>query len=253
MMIEATTFRAADLVFELEAFDGPLDLLLHLIRKDEVDIYDIPIAEITRQYLSYIEACRELNLEIAGEFLFMASMLIRIKAQMLLPRPDAEEDEDPRSELVSALLEYRKIKQTSALLEEMASEQSKRYPRGDNSLDDLPKPEPELVRVDVTTLMIAFGDMLRKIPKETLYQIRQMEITVEMRKERIYALIADRDYVDFEEMFSDDPRKIVMVVTFIAILELVKSGILRVEQATRFSPIRLHKGEPENALLLEST
>jgi len=252
-MIEATTFRAADLVFELEAFDGPLDLLLHLIKKDEVDIYDIPIAEITRQYLSYIEACRELNLEVAGEFLFMASMLIRIKAQMLLPRPDAEEDEDPRSELVSALLEYRKIKQTSALLEEMASVQCKRYPRGDNSLDDLPKPEPELVRVDVTTLMIAFGDMLRKIPKETLYQIRQMEITVEMRKERIYALLADRDYVDFEEMFSDDPRKIVMVVTFIAILELVKSGILRVEQATRFSPIRLHKGELENALLLEST
>jgi len=252
-MIEATTFRAADLVFELEAFDGPLDLLLHLIKKDEVDIYDIPIAEITRQYLSYIEACHELNLEIAGEFLFMASMLIRIKAQMLLPRPDADEDEDPRSELVSALLEYRKIKQTSAMLEEMAAEQGKRYPRADNSLDDLPKQEPELVRVDVTTLMIAFGDLLRKIPKETLYQIQHQEITVDMRKERIYMMIEERDFIDFEDLFSDDPRKIVMVVTFIAILELIKEGILRVEQATRFSPIRLYKGEAENIMLLEST
>ena len=98
-----------DFVIELDAFDGPLDLLLYLIKKEEIDIYDIPIAEITRQYLGYLEVCKELNLEIAGEFLYMAAMLIRIKARMLIPRPDDDEVwEDPRSELVKALMEYKR-------------------------------------------------------------------------------------------------------------------------------------------------
>jgi segregation and condensation protein A len=252
-MPEIENNPAAQLVFELEAFDGPLDLLLFLIRKDEVDIYDIPIAEITRQYLSYVEACRELNLEVAGEFLFMASMLIRIKAQMLLPRHDDEELDDPRSELVNALLEYKKIKQTSTMLEDLAETQAKRFPRCDYAISDLPKPEPELVRVDVTALMIAFGDLLRRMPKdEAIYQIRPQEITVEMRKERILAFLDCKNSLEFDELFSDDPRKIVMVVTFMAILELVKEGILKVEQASRFSPIRLLKGELEDAILTEN-
>jgi segregation and condensation protein A len=243
-MSETVTYPAAELVFELEAFDGPLDLLLYLIRKDEVDIYDIPIAQITKQYLGYVEACRELNLEVAGEFLYMAAMLIRIKAQMLLPQPDSEEIEDPRSELVNALLEYKKIKQASSKLEEMAQIQLRRYPRLDSQVADLPKLEPELVRVDVASLMIAFGDLLRRMPIETLYEIRPQEITVEMRKEHILSLLAVDDSLEFEELFFDDPRKIVMVVTFVAVLELIKSGILRVEQATCYSPIRLFKNEP---------
>jgi segregation and condensation protein A len=251
-MSETAAFPAADLVFELEAFDGPLDLLLYLIRKDEVDIYDIPIAQITRQYLGYVEACRELNLEVAGEFLYMAAMLIRIKAQMLLPQPESEEIEDPRNELVNALLEYRKIKQASSLLEDLAQVQLRRYPRLDSSLSDLPKLEPELVRVDVASLMIAFGDLLRRIPQESLYEIRPQEITVEMRKEHIYSLLEGRSSLEFEELFGDDPRKIVMVVTFIAILELIKSGILRVEQATRFSPIRLFKEKAQTNVIAES-
>jgi len=258
-MSETTTYPAAQLVFELEAFDGPLDLLLYLIKKEEVDIYDIPIAEITRQYLGYLEACRELNLEVAGEFLYMAAMLIRIKAQMLLPRPDSEEEmEDPRSELVKALLEYKRIKQASARLEEMALAQAQRYPRIDSPISDLPRAEAELVRVDVASLMIAFGDLLRRIPRETLYEIGHQEITVEMRKEHILLLIENRSSVEFDELFADDPRKIVMIVTFVAILELIKIGILKVEQATRFSPIRLFpygpvgRGELEAAALGES-
>src|SRR5512138_882605 len=118
-MAESAEQTIGQLLFELDAFDGPLDLLLYLIRKDEVDIYDIPIADITRQYLGYLEACNELNLEVAGEFVYMASMLIRIKAQMLLPRPESDdESEDPRSELVNAMLEYKRIKQASAMLED---------------------------------------------------------------------------------------------------------------------------------------
>ncbi len=252
-MSETLTFPAADLVFELEAFDGPLDLLLYLIRKEEVDIYDIPIAEITKQYLSYLEACRELNLEVAGEFLYMAAMLIRIKAQMLMPRPESEEElDDPRSELVNALLEYKRIKQASAMLDEMAQEQMRRYPRLDSPVADLPKPEPELVRVDIASLMIAFGDLLRRAPRETQYEIRPLEITIDMRKDHIMALLETKSSFEFEELFLDDPRKIVLVVTFMAILELIKSGILRVEQATCYSPIRLFRGELEAVIPTES-
>jgi segregation and condensation protein A len=251
-MSETAEHPVSRLVFELEAFDGPLDLLLYLIRKDEIDIYDIPIAEITRQYLSYVEACRELNLELAGEFLFMASMLIRIKAQMLLPRPEEEEIEDPRTELVNALLEYRKIKQVSSALEQMSAEQTRRYPRGDADLLNPPAPEPELVRVDVATLMIAFGDLLRRLPQETVYEIRPQEITIDMRKAHIMTLFENKDSIAFDELFLDDPRKIVMVVTLIAVLELVKLGVLTVEQATRFSPIRLFRGGFANRSFLES-
>lgn len=248
-----STHPASELVFELEAFDGPLDLLLFLIRKDEVDIYDIPIAEITHQYLSYLEACRELNLEVAGEFLFMAAMLIRIKAQLLLPRPEEEEElEDPRAELVNALLEYKKIKQVSARLEELAIRQAQRYPRIDKSLADVPAPEPELVRVDLATLMIAFGDLLQRARSEILYEVRPQEITAEMRKEHILSLFEKVDFLEFDELFLDDPRRIVMVVTFIAVLELIKSGILKIEQATCFSPIRLYRREPGNIIILEN-
>jgi segregation and condensation protein A len=251
-MSEATTYPAAQLMFELESFDGPLDLLLYLIKQDEVDICDIPIAEITRQYLSYLEACRELNLEIAGEFLFMASMLIRIKAQMLLPRQgEPEELEDPRAELVNALLEYKKIKQVSLFLEDLEQTQFKRYPRCDYALVEMPSPERELMRVDLTTLMIAFGDLMRRSRYVTSYEVQPEEVTVEIRKERILAILAGKGTADFAELFRDDPRKIVLVVTFIALLELVKAGILRVEQATRFSPIRLYKETADRAMLLE--
>jgi segregation and condensation protein A len=126
-----------------------------------------------------------------------------------------------------------------------------RYPRGNAGLDDIPAREPELVRVDVAALMIAFGDLLRRMPRETIYEVRPQEITVEMRKSHILALLERRQAIEFDELFLDDPRKIVMVVTFIAILEFVKQGTLKLEQATRFSPIRLFKGEHQ--ILLEST
>ncbi len=243
---------AAGLQFDLEAFDGPLDLLLYLIKKDEVDIYDIPIAEITRQYLAYLEACRELSLEVAGEFLYMAAMLIRIKSQMLLPQPgETEEWEDPRTELVNALLEYKKIKKIAIELEALAENQSKRHIRLENIDKEFPTPEPELMRVDLTSLMIAFGEIIRRAPKDITYSIVAQEITVDMRKKHIMILFGDKDAVLFEELFLDDPRRIVMVVTFVALLELVKSGILRVEQATRFSQIRIMKRQSEMILLAE--
>jgi len=239
-----------DLVFELEAFDGPLDLLLYLIKKDEVDIYDIPIAQITKQYLAYLDACRELDLEIAGEFLYMASVLIRIKAQMLLPRPEGDEQwEDPRTELVKALLEYKKIKNVADSLETMAHDRARRHARLDASVANLPRQEPELVRVDLTALMIAFGDLIARIRPEPVYGVQRVEVTVEDRKKHILGLIEKEKSVEFEKLFLDDPRKIVMVVTFIALLELAKTGVLRIEQAERFSTIRIYRGAPENRLV----
>jgi segregation and condensation protein A len=230
-----------NLILELDEFDGPLDLLLYLIKRDEIDIYDIPIADITSQYLSYLEAVRELNLEIAGEFLYMASLLIRIKAQMLLPRPEDEEIwDDPRSELVNALLEYKKIKKISAALEQKASEMSKRFIRLGNQNNDLPKPDPDLVRVDITSLMIAFGDLLKRVDEIPSLNIRTQEVTVDQRKEHILTLLNSAESLEFDELFLDDPRKIVLVVTFIALLDLVKEGILKVEQAIRHTAIRVY-------------
>ncbi len=252
-MPDTNVDRAAELVFELGSFGGPLDLLLYLIKKDEVDIYDIPIAEITRQYLAYLEACRELNLEIAGEFLYMAAALIRIKAQMLLPRPEEDEQwEDPRTELIKALQEYKNLKNVSSALEEMAVGQQKRYPRRDYTLYDIPPPEAELVKVDLMTLMIAFGDLISKVETESSYELEPLEITVEERRDRILLLLEQTDSMEFGQLFEDDPRKIVMVVTFIAILELVKSGVLRVEQAERFSTIRVYKCSPLPVNVTES-
>jgi segregation and condensation protein A len=240
-MSEISINNISELRFDLEAFDGPLDLLLCLIQKDEIDIYDIPIAEITGQYLNYLEACQVLNLEVAGEFLYMASLLIRIKAQILLPQPGVEEEWiDPRNELVNALLEYRRVKAISSSLENMAENRMRRFPRFYSPLAELPEPEPELVRVDLANLMIAFGNLLRRAPSEVIYDVTRQEITVAQRRQYILSLFDNCNSLDFDKLFSDDPRRIVMVVTFIALLELVRSGYLRVEQASRFSLIRVY-------------
>ena len=245
--------KAAELIFELEAFDGPLDLLLYLIKKDEVDIYDIPIAQITRQYLAYLEACRELNLEIAGEFLYMASVLIRIKSQMLLPRPEDDEQwEDPRTELINALQEYRKIKNISSALEEMASVRQKRYARSDYTLFDIQTPGPRLVKLDIASLMIAFGDLMQRMPVERTYDLEAVRITVDDRKKNILASLREGKSVEFTELFRDDFRKIVMVVTFIALLELVKEGFLRIEQAGRLRPLRIYRNRAVVATVSEA-
>ncbi|UCC79766.1 MAG: segregation/condensation protein A [Candidatus Zixiibacteriota bacterium] len=241
-----------DLVFELDAFDGPLDLLLYLIRKDEIDIYDIPIAQITRQYLGYLEVCKELNLEIAGEFLYMAAMLIRIKAQMLIPRSGDEEVwEDPRSELVKALLEYKKVKKISSALDDMAENMRRRYFRREFSSWNIAPPEPELVKVDLAALMIAFGDILRRAEYDASLEIDRQQISVDSRKDYIFSLLKSVSSLEFEELFADDPRRIVMIVTFIALLDMVKDGIIKIEQAERFTTIRVFLNSNEPVLVEE--
>jgi len=228
---------------KLDAFEGPLDLLLFLIKRDEIDIYDIPIAHITRQYLEYIELMKVLNLEVAGEFIVMAATLIRIKARMLLPRTvDEEEEEDPREELVQALLEYRKYKEAAQVLKTKEEEQSNWFPRTDPDLSGLPK-EEILVEASLYDLMSAFKKILDSQPKETFHTINYPRVTIEERIEYVLNCLAQKDGVVFTELFSDSPVKLVMVVTFMAILELIRLQKIYIRQTKHFSEIWVFKNE----------
>jgi segregation and condensation protein A len=169
---------------KLDIFEGPLDLLLFLIKRDKIDIYDIPIAHITRQYLEYIELMKDLNLEIAGEFIVMAATLMRIKVKMLLPKTqDEEEEEDPREELIAALVEYRKFKEAAQILREKETEQSSWYARKDFSfIDKLPEDEI-LVEASLHDLIFAFKRIIDSQPKETFHTINYPKVTIEERVE----------------------------------------------------------------------
>ncbi|MCD6162160.1 MAG: segregation/condensation protein A [candidate division Zixibacteria bacterium] len=222
-----------------QPFEGPLDLLLYLIKQDEVDIYDIPIAEITKQYLTFLEAMKELNLEVAGEFILMAAMLIRLKTQMLLPEVGGDETEidDPRNELIEALLEYKKYKQAAEELGERGKEWSKRFKRHD--FPEVVEPEVCYVlrKIDMTSLMIAFADVMERAKKETVHQVAADEVYIEDRIRHITEMLSDSDKLEFYKLFEDDPRRIVIVVTFAALLELVRLNQISLRQSSTFGKI----------------
>lgn len=229
---------------KLDVFEGPLDLLLFLIKRDEIDIYDIPVAHITRQYLEYVELMKVLNLELAGEFIVMAATLIRIKARMLLPRTvDEEEEEDPREELVQALLEYRKYKEAAGVLKGRQEEQSRWFPRTDFAfLEKLPK-EEVLVEASLYDLMSAFKKILDSHPQETFHTVDYPKVTIEERIDYVLNFLAQKDGVVFTELFLDTPVKLVMVVTFMAILELIRLQKVYIRQTKHFSEIWVFKNE----------
>jgi segregation and condensation protein A len=221
-----------------QPFEGPLDLLLYLIQQDEIDIYDIPIAQITRQYLAYLETMKEFDLEIAGEFILMASTLIRIKAQMLLPRPEDEagEFDDPRSELVKALLEYKQYKQVANELEKRGEVWLRRFAQGGSQPVET-EVEYILNQVDITTLMVAFGEVLLRAKDEKFHHVEHEEISIEERIKHIIYLLGDGRGAEFSELFADDPRRQVLLVTFMAVLELARLGQISVKQTAVFGKI----------------
>jgi len=232
--------------YGVQPFEGPLDLLLYLIRQDEVDIYDIPIAKITSQYLAYLEAMKELDLEVAGEFILMASMLIRIKSQMLLPKPETEDMEidDPRSELVAALLEYKKYKQAAEELSQRADDWSIRFHRGGRPEVVNPEINYVLNKVDITALMIAFGEVMERARIQRFHNVSTDEIRIEDRIKHIARLMSSSsDGFEFYQLFEDDTRRPVLVVTFIAILELARLGYISVRQSAIFSKIWVYPTE----------
>jgi len=228
----------------LPNFEGPLDLLCFLIKKEELDIYDIPIALITRQYLEYISIMRELDLEVAGEFILMAATLIQIKVRMLLPRApeEGEEEDDPRADLVRQLLEYRRYKEVAESLVTLEDRQSRIFHR---SYFEWQKPfrTKEVVLKDMTLfdLLAAFKDVLDNMPKVSYHQVEPIGVTIEEQAGLILKSIENRDHVLFRDLMVSVKERIVMVVTFIAILELIKSKRILVHQIAAFGEIWISK------------
>jgi len=228
---------------DLEIFQGPLDLLLYLINKEEVDIYDIPIARITRQYLQYIEMMTTLNLELAGEFILMAATLIRIKTKLLLPREQREIDEpDPREELMNALIQYKKYKEAGEILRENAIIEDQKYVPENPIRKIKGKVELEPVTT-VFDLIAAFKDVLRNKKDEIYHEIELQEVSIEDRIRFILTYLQAKDFATFQELFNDIPKKMVAVVTFIALLELSRSKRIAIYQSLPFSELRIYRGE----------
>ncbi len=224
---------------KIPVFEGPFDLLLHLIRENKIDIYDIPIALITSQYLEYLEMMKELNLEIAGDFLVMAATLIHIKSRLLLP-PDeetpAEEQEDPRAELVQRLLEYQRYKEAAVDLRSKEDLWIRIFHR--EPLSDSAEDEKELYLFDVNLfdLLDAFKKLLEKAPPEVI-SITKETLTVKDKMSMIMEMIEGQEAVRFEDLFKDGITRIQLIVTFVALLELIRLGLIRAYQERQFGNI----------------
>lgn len=233
---------------KLAAFEGPLDLLLHLIRKNEVSIYDIPIALITEQYLEYLGLMQELDLDVAGEFIVMASTLIHVKSRMLLPRPDPLGDEtaaeeDPREALVRRLLEHQKYKAAAELLHERETLRSAQFTRPDASVAEAAgeEYEPEL-EVDLFSLLAAFRGVLERASRRPRMVLPPEQISIEDRMHQLLGRLSETEACGFEDLFSDgDGSRAFLIVTFLALLEMIRLKLIRVFQSAGFGPVRVYK------------
>ncbi|MBP1635232.1 MAG: scpA 4 [Acidobacteria bacterium] len=230
---------------KLDNFEGPLDLLIHLIKRSELSVYDIPIALITGQYLEYIGFMQELNLDVAGEFLVMAATLIHIKSRMLLPRPDpAQEDpeEDPREALVRRLLEHQRYKQAAELLHERETLREAQWQRPDGRVAPIAgeEYEPEL-EVDLFSLIAAFKSVLERAKQRPRVALPAEQISIELRIEQLLARVSETKACGFEDLFDDVTAKGDLIVTFLALLEMIRLRLVRVFQAGPFGAIRIYR------------
>ena len=229
----------------LDNFEGPLDLLLHLIKRNEVSIYDIPITLITKQYLEYIDLMQEMNLDVAGEFLVMAATLIHIKSRLLLPRPDPTQDdpeEDPREALVRRLLEHQKFKAAAELLHERETLRSAQWTRPDGPIAEIAGelPEPE-IEVDLFSLISAFRNVVERSKERPKMYLPSEQIPIEERIEQLLSRLSETEALGFEDLFSDVQSRAGMIVTFLAVLEMIRLKMVRVFQAGVIGPIRVYK------------
>jgi segregation and condensation protein A len=241
-----------DYPVRLRNFEGPLDLLLHLIKKNEIDVYDIPIALVTQQYLDYLALMQELNLDIAGEFLVMAATLIHVKSRMLLPRPDpTQEDpeEDPREALIRRLLEHQKFKAAAELLHEKEIQRSAQWLRPEGRLAEVLGESPEVeIEVDLFSLMSAFRQVLERAQQRPRVPLPVEQISIEVRIDQLLARLSTTEACGFEDLFADVQTRSGMIVTFLALLEMIRLRLVRVFQQGSFGPIRVYKREPPDPL-----
>jgi segregation and condensation protein A len=221
----------------LEAFEGPLDLLLYLIRKQNFNILDIPLADVTRQYLAYVDQIRTRNLELAAEYLLMAAMLIEIKSRMLLPvrrGDDGKEAEDPRAELVRRLLEYEQMKLAAARLDELPV-LGRDFLRTQVAVAF--SPQQRFANVEVAELRAAWIDILRRAKLHEHHHITREQLSVREHMSLVLRRLQGRRFVEFQELFGPGDDTPVVVVTFIALLELARESLIDVTQAEAFAPI----------------
>jgi len=236
-----TRSTPGSVMVKLVRFEGPLDLLLHLIKRDEIDIYDIPIAHITQQYLNYIELMRSLDLDVAGEFLVMAATLMRIKAKMLLPLPavgEEEEEGDPREELVQRLIEYRQYKEAAGTLKSREEDRRQLFERGMLPGADEAGPLP-LAPATLFDLLDALNRVMLRIPEHTVYDVRAEVYDVEEKMSLIARTVAELGAISFTTLMQACRARAEVIVTFIALLELVKLGQVGVTQAEPFGDIEI--------------
>ncbi len=228
---------------KLEAFEGPLDLLLFLIKKSEVDVYDIPVADITRQYLEYIEIIKLLDIEAASDFILMAATLMRIKAQMLLPKPEVEEIEDPRNELVYRLLEYKRFKDIAIGLADREKEARQSFPRGHFKFEHHSPDEHLLANSDITLfdLVSAFKKVAETRRNVTIHRVEELDVSLEEQIQMVLKVVEKKGEIEFTQLFAKNQEKVVMIVTFIAILELIKQKKIKAVQTTTFGQIILKR------------
>ena len=235
---------------KLAVYDGPLDLLLDLIKKNEMDIYDIPVAEVTRQYLDYLATMKQLDLEVAGEFIVMAATLIYIKSKMLLPHEGEIEDEDgldPRAELVRKLLEYQAFKQAAKELGILEDERGMTFTRqiSDYYLSDLDPGDLEFEALDANLfdLLSAFQNVLARATRERIHEVFEQIVTIEEKIVEIKSLLAENKRLCFSKIFRAVWSRNELIATFLAVLELVRTRFVRVAQEKEFDEIIIERRE----------
>jgi segregation and condensation protein A len=233
-----TTALGADpgFVVRLDAFTGPLDLLLHLLREEQVEIADIPIARIADQFLS---AIHQLGINQAADYLEMAGRLLRLKAQMLLPRPSDDDWEDPRHELVRRLLEYQQIKEIVSWFERSAERRSLQYARG--YIPPPPELPPVPLTLDLLALLEAVQRVIAGIPEPVLHRVVARPLDVEGATARIEALLADKAEFGWREALGERPNIVDVLSTFLALLELAKRGLLHLHQSSPFADMVIRR------------
>lgn len=231
---------------KLQSFEGPLDLLLFFIRRDELDIYDIPISRITKEFMEYLHLLEKMDLEIAGDFLLMAATLMQIKVKMLLPKEvDSKGEEiDPRNALVEALLQYKRYKEVSEELSYMEANQRKIHFRGNFQTDEKENP-PELntllKNVTLYDLMKAFKNVLIDREPEPVHEIERFNVSIDEQIDYILGRLEETEYLGFVELVKDMKEKLRIIVTFIALLELVKMGTIGLKESQVFNEFEIYR------------
>lgn len=231
---------------KLPTFEGPLDLLLFFIKRDELDIYDIPIAKITKEFLNYVQMLQELDLEVAGDFIVMAAELMQIKVKMLLPKaPGEEEEEDPRADLVRRLLEYRRFKEASGVLSSLEDESRKLFYRAGFHSDihkvALEDQQVSLKNVTMFNLIASFKKVLDSVPKKIYHDIELLNVTIDEQMSYVADVFRTREEITFFELVSHMSEKIRIIVTIIALLEMVKNKVIGIKPTDHEDDIIIYK------------